>query len=216
MPSGTRACEPGRHESALDFFARYEQLVDTPALDLQYFRGISYWYADRREEALAAMASFRSRSPRDPRAFPEEMESAHAERTDPDGEAPAAEVFLGFRIRLMGDVATPIRADFEIRQELGEWSQQKLEKREVFVTFPGLPPEVGGIWELSVLKSRSYQGVASEPMRWPVRETLVLKAIDGDAPDIAVEIESLQYTYKAGIEGPLVAYPASADGGPTA
>ncbi len=214
--AGVRACEAGQYESALDFFARYEQLVDTPALDLQYFHGISYWYADRREEAVAAMASSRSRSPRDPRAFPEEMESAYAERTDPDGEAPATEGFLGFWIRLIGDVATLIRTDFEIRHELGEYSQQKLKKRGVFVTFPGVPPKVGGTWALSVLNSRSYQGVDSQPIRWPVRETLVLKAIDGNALDIAVEIESLQYTYKAGIEGPLVAYPARADGGPTA
>ena len=78
--AGVRACEAGHHERALDYFAQYEQLVDEPRLKLPYLRGISYWYTDCREEALAAMASFRSRSPRDPRAFPEEMESAYAER----------------------------------------------------------------------------------------------------------------------------------------
>ena len=49
-------------------------------------------------------------------------------------------------------------------------------------------------------------------MRWPVQKTFVLKSIDGDAPDITVEIESLQYTYEAGIKGPLVAYTARGDG----
>ena len=78
--AGVRACEAGQYECALGFFAHYEQLVEAPRVDLPYFRGISYWYADRREEALAAMARFRSRSPRDARAFPEEMESAYAER----------------------------------------------------------------------------------------------------------------------------------------
>ena len=78
--AGVRACEAGQYECALGFFAHYEQLVEAPRVDLPYFRGISYWYADRREEALAAMARFRSRSPRDARAFPEEMESAYEER----------------------------------------------------------------------------------------------------------------------------------------
>ena len=40
----------------------------------------------------------------------------------------------------------------------------------------------------------------------------MLKALDGDAPDVTVEIESLQYTYEAGIEGAFVAYPARGDG----
>ena len=111
-----RACEAGQYKRAIGFFAQYEQLVEAPRLDLQYFRGISYWYADRREEALAAMASFGSRSPRDPQVFPEEMESAYAERqrgqevdgrrrTDRDARAPATEVLLGFRIRLVGEGA---------------------------------------------------------------------------------------------------------------
>ena len=70
-------------------------------MDFPYFRAISYWYADREEEALAAMPSFRTRSPNDDRAFPEEMESAYAERrrsqkvddrrvTGLDGETPLA------------------------------------------------------------------------------------------------------------------------------
>ena len=88
--AGMRACEAGQYESALGFFARYEQLVEAPILDLQYYRGISYWFADRKEEALADMATLRSRSPRDPRAFPEEMELAYAERWRPtDEEAPS-------------------------------------------------------------------------------------------------------------------------------
>ena len=85
------------------------------------------------------------------------------------------------------------------------------------MTFRGLTTEAGGTWLLS-LKRYDYQGVDSQPMRWPVRETLVLTAIDGNAPDITVEIESLQYTYEPGIEGPVVAYPARGDGnsGPAA
>ena len=61
--AGVRACRAGQHERALGFFAQYEQLVDRPRLDLRYFRAISYWYTGRRDEALAAMAEFRSRSP---------------------------------------------------------------------------------------------------------------------------------------------------------
>lgn len=79
------------------------------------------------------------------------------------------------------------------------------------MTFRGLTPEAGGTWLLS-LNRHDYPGVDSRRMRWPLRSTLVLKAIDGDAPDITVEIESLQYTHKAGIEGPLVTYPARSDG----
>ena len=55
--------------------------------------------------------------PRDPRALPEEMESAFAERqrgyevdgrrrTDREEGAPATEVFPGFRVRLVGDAGT--------------------------------------------------------------------------------------------------------------
>ena len=61
--AGVRACEAGRHECALGFFAQYERLVEPPRSVLEYFRGISYWHSDRREEALAAVARFRSRSP---------------------------------------------------------------------------------------------------------------------------------------------------------
>ena len=217
-----RACEAGQYECALGFFAHYEQLVEAPRVDLPYFRGISYWYANRREEALAAMARFRSRSPRDARAFPEEMESAYEERqrghqvggrrgTGQDAGAPAAEVFPGFRIRLIGDAGTPFRTRLRITHEPGHGSEQFLDEKETFVTFPGLPPEAGETW-LLWLDRDDYRGVGSQPMRWPVRETLVLKAIDGDAPDVTVEIESLQYTYEAGIEGPFVAYPARGDG----
>ena len=220
--AGVRACEAGQYECALGFFAHYEQLVEAPRVDLPYFRGISYWYADRREEALAAMARFRSRSARDARAFPEEMESAYEERqrghqvggrraTGQDAGAPAAEVFPGFRIRLIGDAGTPFRTRLRITHEPGHGSEQFLDEKETFVTFPGLPPEAGETW-LLWLDRDDYRGVGSQPMRWPVRETLVLKAIDGDAPDVTVEIESLQYTYEAGIEGPFVAYPARGDG----
>ena len=50
-------------------------------------------------------------------------------------------------------------------------------------------------------------------MHWPIRETLVLKASHGDARDVTVEIESLQYTYEPNISGPFVAYPARAEDG---
>ena len=222
--AGVRACEAGQYECALGFFAHYEQPVEAPRVDLPYFRGISYWYADRREEALAAMARFRSCSPRDARAFPEEMESAYAERrrghevggrrrTDLDTGAPAREVFPGFRIRLAGDADTSFRPTLLITHEPGHRSEQVLDEKETFMTFRELTPEAGQTWLLS-LNRHDYRGVDSQPMRWPVRETLVLKAMDGDAPDVTVEIESLQYTYEAGIEGPFVAYPARGDGMP--
>ncbi len=224
--AGVRACEAGQYESALGFFAEYERLVEPPRLDLHYFLGISYWYADRREEALAAMASFRSRAPRVSHAFPHEMESAYAERqrghmadglrhTSQDSEATATEVFPGFRIRLGGDAGTPLRPTLRITHESGIRSEQPLHEKQTFVTFQGRTPELGETWLLS-LNRHDYRGVDSHPVRWPVRETLVLKAIDGDAPDITLEIESLQYTYEAGIEGPLVTYPARGDGGSTA
>ena len=220
--AGVRACEAGRHERALGFFARYEELVAAPRVDLQYRRAISSWYAERRDEALADMATFRSRSPRDPRAFPEEMESAYADRqrghksdslrrTGQDSEATATEVFPGFLIRLVGDAGTPIGTRLGISDELGNGREQPLHEKETFVTFPGLTPEAGGTWLLS-LNRHDYRGVDSQPMRWPVRETLVLTAIDSNAPDITVEIESLQYTYEPGVEGPFVAYPTRGDG----
>ena len=224
--AGVRACEVGHHERALDFFAQYEQLVDEPGLQLPYFRAISYWYTDRREEALAAMASFRSRSPDDARAFPEEMESAYAERqrgpeaerrtrTHQDAGTPVTEVFPGFRIRLVGDAGTPGGTRIRIAHETGSSAKALCEKalyeKEAFVTFRERTPEAGEIWLLSLSRS-DYRGVDSQPVRWPVRKTLVLKAINGDAPDVKVELESLEYTYEPGIVGPLVAYPARSDG----
>ena len=220
--AGVRAAEAGRHVCALGFFARYEELVTPPRVDLQYRRAIAYWYVGRREEALDDMATFRSRSSHDPRAFPEEMESAYAERqrghradglrrTGQDSEAPAAEVFPGFLIRLVSDADTPLRTRLRLTHETGAGREQPLDEKETFVTFPGLAPEAEGTW-LLWLERDDYLGVDSQPMCWPVRETFVLEAIDGDAPDITVEIESLQYTYEPGIEGPLVAYPARGDG----
>ncbi len=226
--AGVRACEAGKYERALSFFAQYEQLVEVPGLKLPYIRGISYWNLDRREEALAAMESFRSRSPDDPRAFPEEMESAYAERergreaergrrTEKDAGTPTAEVFPGFRVRLVDDAGTPGGTRIRIAHETGPSSKQPLHERETFVSFRGRRPEAGETWLLS-LSRYDYQGVDLQPVRWPARATLVLRAIDGDAPDVKVEIESLEYTYEPGIVGPLVAYPARSDGGggPTA
>lgn len=82
--AGVRAFEAGQYESALGFFAQYEQaqyehLAKAPRTDLEYYRGISYWHAGRREEALAAMARYRSLAPHSLQAFSEEMESAYAE-----------------------------------------------------------------------------------------------------------------------------------------
>ena len=220
--AGVRACEAGDYEHALRHFAEYEKLVEEPDLSLEYFRGIAYWYIDRKDEALAAMARFRSRSPRDARAFPEEMESGYAEhqrgpeetrRRIGSGEgAPAStEVFPGFRIRRVSEAGAPILGilPVTVTHETGT-SQQVVLEREGFVSFPGLTPQAEGTWQLSVnyLLSRIYQD--SQPMRWPIRETLVLKALEGNAPDVKVEIESLQYTYEPGIEGPLVAFPARA------
>ena len=220
--AGVRACQAGRHECALGFFAQYEQLVGAPRLDLPYFRALSYWCTDRREEALAEMGTLRRCSPHSPWAFPQEMESAYAERrrghevdgrprTDRDAGAPATEVFPGFRIRLVGDARTPFRTRLRITHGPGHARELGLDEKNTFAAFPGLAPEAGGTWLLSLTR-HDYQGVDSHPMRWPVRETFVLKAIDGDAPDVTVEIESLQYTYEPGIEGPLVAYPARGDG----
>ncbi|MDE0603723.1 MAG: FRG domain-containing protein [bacterium] len=224
--AGLRAAEAGRHESALDYFARYEELVVRPRVDLQYHRAISHWYTDGKGEALADMATFRSRSNRASRAFPEEMESAYARRerqcqadrlrrTTEDSEATATEVFPGFLIRLVGDGATPFRTRFRITHEPGAGRSGPLHEKETFVTFPGLAPEAGGSW-LLWLERDDFLGVDSQPIRWPVRKTFVLKAIDSDAPDITVEIESLQYAYEPGLEGPLVEYPARSDGGPAA
>ena len=220
--AGVRAAEAGRHESALSFFARYGELVTPPRVDLHYRRAISHWYADRREEALVDMATFRSRFPRDPRAFPEELESAYAEgqrgrradglrRTRQDSETTATEVFPGFCIRLIGDAGTQVGPSFTITHETGASASGPLEKG-TFVTFSGLAPEAEGTWLLS-LNRYDYRGVDSQPVRWPVREKLVLKAIDGDSPDITVEVESLEYTYEQGFEGPFVAYPPRAEDG---
>ena len=227
--AGVRACEAGDYELALRHFAEYEQLAEEPDLSLEYFRAISYWYIDRKDKALAAMARLRSCSPRDARAFPEEMESAYAEHqrgsdTDPrrignDGGAPATEVFPGFRIRWVSEAGAPIlgRLPVTVTHETGA-SQQVVLKKEDFMSFPGLTPQAEGTWRLSVnyLGSRIYQD--SQPMRWPIRETLELKALEGNATDIRVEIESIRYTYEPGIEGPLVVYPARAadTGGSTA
>lgn len=215
--AGVRACEAGQYEGALRFFAQYGQLVEKPRVDLPYFRGISYWFAGRRQEALDDMARLRSRSPRDARAFPEEMESAYAERqrrhkidarwgTDQDVETPTAEVVPGFCIRLVDDAGTQVGTSVTITHETGDSANMPLEK-DTFVMFSGLTPELGGTWLLS-LNRHDYHGVDSQPARWPVRKTFVLKAVDGAAPDLTVEIESLQYSYEPGIKGPLVAYPA--------
>jgi len=210
--AGVRAAEAGRHECALGFFARYEESEDAPRVELQYRRAISYWYADRREEALAAMTTFRRRSPDDARAFPEEMESAYAElQRDPEAGASATEVFPGFCVRLVGDAGAQLGPSITITHaRLGASANLPVEK-DAFVPFRGLAPEPGGTWLLSPNRF-DYRPVESHPVRWPVRETLVLKAIDDDAPDIAVEIESLQYSYETGIDGPLVGYPARGAG----
>jgi hypothetical protein len=219
--AGVRAYEGGHYQRALGFFAQYEQLVESPRLDLEYLRAISYWYTGRNEKALAAMATFRSRSPRDARAFPEAMESAYTRRQrgpeadrrmiDSDGGLPATEVFPGFCIRLIGDAGAPAGTSITITHEAGTSASMLLEK-DAFVNFPALTPEAGGTWLLS-LKRYDYQGVDSQPVRWPVRGELVLEAIDCDCPSIKVEIESIDYTYELGVEGPLVAYPARAEDG---
>ena len=41
----------------------------------------------------------------------------------------------------------------------------------------------------------------------------MLKVFHGDARDVTVEIESLQYTYEQDISGPFVAYPARTEDG---
>lgn len=221
--AGVRAREAGDYERALGFFDAYEQLVEAPALRLDYHRGISYWYLDRKDEALAAMANFRSRSPRDSRAFPEAMESAYIERhrtheVDGRGQAgrdpgaPAPEVFPGFLVRLLSDARTLFGTRIRITHEPGQSSEHTLHEKETFVTFPSVTPEAGGTWLLS-LNRHDYGGVDSQPVSWPVRKKLVLKASDGDGPDITVEIESLQYTYEGDTVGPFVEYPARKGGG---
>ena len=222
--AGLRAYQAGHYERALGFFAQYEQLVEEPESSLEYFRGILYWNIDRKEEALAAMARFRNRSPRDARAFPEEMESAYFERRrspdadrrriERDGGAPATEVFPGFCIRpVVRDAGGPVGyiGIITITHETGA-SKRVLLGKDTFVAFPELTPDAGGTWRLSL---HSHQGYYedSQPMHWPIRETLVLKAFHGDARDVTVEIESLQYTYKPDISGPFVAYPARAEDG---
>ncbi len=219
-----RAYHAGDYERALGFFAQYEQLVEEPNSTLEYFRGLLYWKLDRKEEALAAMARFRSLSPRDARAFPEEMESAYADRqrgpevdcgrTDGDAGAPAAEMFPGFHIRQVSEAGTPIRNGRPIRiiQETGASHWMRLETdADGFVSFPELTPETGGTWLLSLnpLAQRLYKDV--ELKGWPIRETLVLEATDGNARDVRVEIESLQYTYEPDSKQLFVTYPARAE-----
>ena len=225
--AGVRACEAGHHERTLDFFAQYEQVVEEPGLKLPYFSAISYWHTDRKDEALAAMETFRSCSPDDARAFSEEMECAYTKRqrdrkraslqgTGHDADATATEVLPGFCIRPVGNARLPVGTSVRItHDDPGASASLPLEK-DAFVLFPELAPEVGGIWQVS-LTHYDYQGVDSQPVRWPVREPLVLQATDGDVPDITVEIESLQYTYEPGVVGPLVAYVArtQGDGGTT-
>ena len=219
--AGLRAYQAGHYERALGFFAQYEQLVEEPESSLEYFRGILYWNIDRKEEALAAMARFRNRSPRDARASPEEMESAYFERRrspdadrrriERDGGAPATEVFPGFCIRpVVRDAGGPVRyiGIITITHETGASKRVGLEK-DTFVAFPELTPDAGGTWRLSL--QGYYED--SQPMNWPIRETLVLKAFHGDARDVTVEIESLQYTYEPDIGGLFVAYPARAEDG---
>ena len=126
------------------------------------------------------------------------------------GGAPATEVLPGFCIRLVGDAGTPVGTSITITHETGASASVPLEK-DAFVTFSGLTPEAGGTWLLS-LNRYDYRAVDLQPVRWPVREKLVLEAIDGDCPNIMVEIESLQYTYEPDIEGPTVAYPAREQG----
>ena len=36
----------------------------------------------------------------------------------------------------------------------------------------------------------------------------MLEALDGEAPDVTVEVESLAYIHEPGFAGPTVAYPA--------
>ena len=233
--AGLRAYHAGHYEAALGFFAQYEQLyeqfLEEPESSLEYYRGISYWNMDRKEEALAAMARLRRRIPNDARAFPEEMESVYAERQrgpgadrrriDSDGGAPAAEVFPGFRIQEVSEDGTPTRTGryIKVTHETGASHHVILHTdADGFVSFPELTPETGGTWQLSLnpIAQRHYQDV--ELMGWPIRETLVMKATDGTTTGVRVEIESLQYTYEPGIMGPFVTYPARTEdaGGSTA
>ncbi len=225
-----RAYHAGDFECALGFFAQYEHIVQEPKSTLEYFRGISYWYIDRQEEALTAMARFRSLSPRDARAFPEELESEYFERkhrpeedrrrSESDGSGPAAEVFSGFRIRVVSEAGTLIRTrvPITITHETGASQQLLLETdADGFVSFSELTPEARGTWLLSLnlLAQRRYQDV--QLMGWPIRETLVLEATNGDARDVTVEVESLQYTYEPDSKQLFVTYPArAADAGGSA
>ena len=219
-----RAYHAGDYERALGFFAQYEQLVEEPKSTLEYFRGISYWNTDRKEEALAAIAKFRRLSPRDARAFPEGMESAYSERlrgsevdrgqTDGDAGAPAAEVFPGFHIQVVSEAGTPIRngRPIKITHETGASHWMRLETdADGFVSFPDLTPEPEGTWQISLnpLAQRRYQDV--ELKGWPIREKLVLEATDGNARDVRVEIEGLMYTYEPDSEQLFVTYPARAE-----
>ena len=193
--AGLRAYQAGHYERALGFFAQYEQLVEEPESCLEYFRGILYWNIDRKEEAIAAMARFRSRSPRDARAFPEEMESAYFERRrSPNADRRRIErhgggllqqrSFPGFCIRpVVRDAGGPVRyiGIITITHETGASKRVGLEK-DTFVAFPELTPDAGGTWRLSL---HSHQGYYedSQPIHWPIRETLGLKAFHGDARD---------------------------------
>ena len=112
------------------------------------------------------------------------------------GGAPATEVFPGFCIRpVVRDAGGSGRyfGIITITHETGASKRVGLEK-DTFVAFPELTPDAGGTWLLSL-----DWGQDSQPMRWPIRETLVLKAIHGNIRDVTVEIESLQYTYEPDI-----------------
>ncbi len=219
--AGMRASDAGKHECALRFFARYAQLDRAPRWDLPYFRGISYWYADRRHEALADMAEFRSGSPRDHRAFPEEMESAFTahrrghgtdggRETDPEAGAPGT-AFAVFGVRLVADADPPFHTRVRIVRESRASSEQPLHQRDTWVSFPGIEPETGQVWLLS-LERHGYRGFDSCLLRWPFRKEFALKAIDGEAPDVIVEIESIRSGLEPGIEQPVVTYPARGGG----
>ena len=71
-------------------------------------------------------------------------------------------MFPGFWIRLVGDASRSFRTRLRITHGLGQWSEQVLDENETYVTFPGLTPEAGGSWLLS-LNPHDYQGVDSQP-----------------------------------------------------
>ena len=97
------------------------------------------------------------------------------------------------------DAGGPVRHIGIITHETGASQQVLLElEKDASVAFPDLTPDAGGTWRLS-LQWEPHDD--SEPLHWPIRETLVLKAYHGDARDVTVEIESLQYTYGPDISG---------------